>query len=99
MGENSAAGVNMNASMCLGSSIAAPEASVAAGAVTAGTVVTLTAPVPSTAGSKIYYAIGDGAYQEYTEAITINDAMTIKAYTTYNGINTGIKAFAYTIAE
>ena len=58
--------------------VATPKASVKSGTIDAGTVVELTC---ATEGATIFYKIGDGEWQTYTEALTINEdtVLTVKA--------------------
>lgn len=80
--------------------VATPEFSPAAGAVAEGTEVTIST---TTDDATIYYTTnGDEPTTEstvYTEAITINEAMTIKAIAVKNGMpNSDVATAAYTIA-
>ncbi|KAB3530522.1 DUF6359 domain-containing protein [Alkaliphilus serpentinus] len=83
----------------LGASTVAPVvATPEAGAVTAGTQVTLTT---ATEGAAILYTTGAGDPDtEYTQPIVINEATTIKAMATKEGLNnSSISTFAYTMRE
>ena len=74
--------------------VAAPTFNPAAGEVEAGTEVTISAAT----GATIYYAIGEADFEEYTTAIVVNEAVTIKAYATQVGyIDSEIVTSAYTI--
>jgi uncharacterized protein len=79
--------------------VANVTATPAAGAVAAGTSVTLTS---ATAGAEIFYTT-DGsepttASTKYTQAITVNEAMTIKAIGVKAELeNSDVATFAYTI--
>ena len=81
--------------------VATPEFSVASGAVTQGTYVTITC---ETEGAKIYYTT-DGndpteASTEYSTAISVTEAVTIKAIAVKDGMNDSAVASAgYTIKE
>lgn len=76
--------------------VAAPTFSPAAGAVAVGTEVTLTT---TTAGATIQYKLGDGEYQNYSDAIAITDAVTITAKATKEGMTDSDEVVAeYTIA-
>lgn len=76
-------------------------ASPAAGAVAAGTTVTLTTATP---GAKIFYTT-DGSNPtetstEYTGPITIDKSLTIKAIATANGLeNSDVQTFVYTVLQ
>lgn len=80
--------------------VATPTFSPVAGAVAKGTEVTIST---STEDATIYYTV-DGTEPttestEYTEAITINEAMTIKAIAVKDGMpNSDVATAAYTIA-
>ena len=58
--------------------VATPKASVKSGTIDAGTVVELTC---ATEGATIFYKIGNGEWQTYTEALVINEdtVLTVKA--------------------
>ena len=72
----------------------APTFDPAPGEVEAGTEVTISAAT----GATIYYAIGEADFEEYTTAIVVNEAVTIKAYATQVGyIDSEIVTSAYTI--
>jgi hypothetical protein len=76
---------------------ATPTASVAAGAVTSGTAVSLS----SETGATIYYSVDDGnTYSVYSSAITINSPTTLMAYAVKDGKSTSwsIKN-VYTISD
>ena len=79
--------------------VATPEFSVASGAVNSGTEVTITC---STEGAKIYYTT-DGSEPtasstEYTAAISVTEAVTLKAIAVKSGMNNSAVASAsYTI--
>lgn len=83
------------------STVATPKFSVAGGEVAANTTVTLSC---DTAGAKIYYTT-DGSTptsssSEYTGAITIDVAKTIKAIAIKAGMtNSGVATAVYTIAS
>lgn len=49
----------------------------------ASNVVTITC---GTAGTSLYYAIGDGEFAAYTEGVEIDETVTIKAYATKSGL-------------
>ena len=80
--------------------VAAPAFSPEAGAVAAGTVVTITSP---TEGASIYYTL-DGteptkASTLYTGGITVSDAVTVKAVATKEGmLDSEVVTASYTIA-
>ena len=79
--------------------VATPEFSVASGAVDSGTSVTITC---STDGAKIYYTT-DGTEPtaestEYTAAISITEAVTLKAIAVKDGMNdSAVSSASYTI--
>ena len=74
----------------------APTFNPAAGEVEAGTEVTISAAT----GATIYYAIGEADFEEYTTAIVVNEAVTIKAYATQVGyIDSETVTVNYTIKE
>ena len=81
--------------------VATPTFSVESGAVNSGTSVTITC---STEGAKIYYTT-DGsdptaASTEYTAAISITEAVTVKAIAVKSGMNDSVVAsVSYTIKE
>lgn len=76
--------------------VAAPTFSPAAGAVAAGTKVTLTT---TTADATIQYKLGDGEYLNYSDAITITGDVTITAKATKEGMTDSDEVVAaYTIA-
>lgn len=79
--------------------VAAPTASEPAGAVASGTNVSLSC---ATTGAKIYYTT-DGSTPttsstEYTTAIEITSAMTIKAIAVKDGKTSSVAEFAYTLS-
>ena len=79
--------------------VATPEFSIESGAVNSGTSVTITC---STVGAKIYYTT-DGSdptasSTEYTEAISVTEAVTLKAIAVKNGMNdSAVASASYTI--
>ena len=79
--------------------VATPEFSVASGAVNSGTEVTITC---STEGAKIYYTT-DGSEPtasstEYTAAISVTEAVTLKAIAVKDGMNdSAVASVSYTI--
>ena len=79
--------------------VATPEFSVASGAVDSGTSVTITC---STDGAKIYYTT-DGndptaESTEYSDAISITKAVTVKAIAVKSGMNdSAVESVSYTI--
>ena len=79
--------------------VAAPEFSVASGAVNSGTEVTITC---ATEGAKIYYTT-DGteptaSSTEYTTAIGVTEAVTVKAIAVKSGMNeSAVASVSYTI--
>ena len=79
--------------------VATPEFSVDSGAVNGGTEVTITC---ATEGAKIYYTT-DGTEPtaestEYTEAISITKAVTLKAIAVKDGMNdSAVASASYTI--
>ena len=79
--------------------VASPEFSVESGAVNSGTEVTITC---STEGAKIYYTT-DGneptaSSTEYTAAIRITEAVTLKAIAVKDGMNdSAVASASYTI--
>ena len=79
--------------------VATPEFSVASGEVDSGTEVTITC---STEGAKIYYTT-DGSEPtasstEYTEAISVTEAVTLKAIAVKSGMNdSAVASASYTI--
>lgn len=76
--------------------VAAPTFSPAAGAVAAGTEVTL---ATTTAEATIQYKLGDGEYQNYSDAIVVNGDVTITAKATKEGMTDSEEVeAAYTIA-
>ena len=81
--------------------VATPEFSVASGEVDSGTEVTITC---STEGAKIYYTT-DGTEPtaestEYTDAISVTEAVTLKAIAVKDGMNNSAVASAsYTISS
>ena len=81
--------------------VATPEFSVASGAVNSGTSVTITC---ATDGAKIYYTT-DGteptaSSTEYTGAISITEAVTLKAIAVKSGMNdSAVASVSYTIKE
>ena len=88
-----------SASYTIKGTVASPEFSLASGAVESGTEVTITC---STEGAKIYYTT-DGTEPtalstEYTEAISVTAAVTLKAIAVKSGMNNSAVASAsYTI--
>ena len=88
-----------SASYTIKGTVASPEFSVESGAVNSGTTVTITC---STEGAKIYYTT-DGTEPtalstEYTEAISVTAAVTLKAIAVKSGMNNSAVASAsYTI--
>ena len=81
--------------------VATPEFSVASGAVDSGTKVEITC---ATDGAKIYYTI-DGSNPtasstEYTAAISITEAVTLKAIAVKDGMNdSAVSSASYTISS
>ena len=81
--------------------VATPEFSVASGAVNSGTSVTISC---STEGAKIYYTT-DGTKPtaestEYTSAISVTSAVTLKAIAVKDGMNDSVVAsVSYTISS
>ena len=81
--------------------VATPAFSVASGAVVSGTSVTITC---STEGAKIYYTT-DGTKPtaestEYTSAISITEAVTVKAIAVKDGMNnSAVASVSYTISS
>ena len=81
--------------------VATPIFSVASGAVNSGTSVTITC---STEGAKIYYTT-DGTEPtasgtEYANAISITEAITLKAIAVKSGMNdSAVASVSYTIKE
>ena len=79
--------------------VATPEFSVASGAVNSGTEVTITC---ATEGAKIYYTT-DGSdptasSTEYTDAINVTEAVTLKAIAVKDGMNnSAVASVSYTI--
>ena len=90
-----------SASYTIKGTVATPEFSVASGAVNSGTSVTITC---STEGAKIYYTT-DGneptaSSTEYTAAISVTEAVTLKAIAVKDGMNNSAVASAsYTISS
>ena len=77
--------------------VAQPTFNPAAGAVTKGTEVELSC---ETVDATIYYALGESEeYEEYSEAITINAATTIKAYAKLGDVQSTTVVADYTIAK
>ncbi len=76
--------------------VATPTFSVAAGAVAEGTQVEIEC---ATEGASIFYTIdGTENWLPYTEAIAINEALTLKAYATKDGMdNSAVATADYTI--
>ena len=75
--------------------VATPTATPAAGAVDSGTTVTFSC---ATEGAAIQYKAGDGAWTDYTGALTITEAVTFTVKATKEGMNDSAEAtFAYTI--
>ena len=81
--------------------VAIPEFSIASGAVDSGTEVTISC---STEGAKIYYTT-DGSEPtasstEYTSAISITEAVTVKAIAVKDGMNnSAVASVSYTISS
>ena len=81
--------------------VASPEFSVASGAVNSGTKVTITC---ATESAKIYYTT-DGTEPtaestEYTAAISITDAVTLKAIAVKSGMkDSAVASASYTISS
>ena len=81
--------------------VAIPEFSIASGAVVSGTSVTITC---STEGAKIYYTT-DGTKPtaestEYTSAISVTSAVTLKAIALKSGMNdSAVASASYTISS
>ena len=79
--------------------VASPEFSLASGAVNGGTKVTITC---ATEGAKIYYTT-DGSEltassTEYTDAISVMEAVTLKAIAVKSGMNnSAVESASYTI--
>ena len=88
-----------SASYTIKGTVATPEFSLASGAVESGTTVTITC---STEGAKIYYTT-DGneptaSSTEYTAAIRITEAVTLKAIAVKDGMNdSAVASASYTI--
>ena len=88
-----------SASYTIKGTVSTPEFSVASGAVDSGTSVTITC---STDGAKIYYTT-DGTEPtaestEYTAAISITEAVTLKAIAVKDGMNdSAVSSASYTI--
>ena len=88
-----------SASYTIKGTVATPAFSVASGAVESGTTVTITC---STEGAKIYYTT-DGneptaSSTEYTAAISITEAVTLKAIAVKSGMNdSAVASASYTI--
>ena len=88
-----------SASYTIKGTVATPAFSVASGAVESGTTVTITC---STEGAKIYYTT-DGneptaSSTEYTAAISITEAVTLKAIAVKDGMNdSAVASASYTI--
>ncbi len=87
-----------SASYTIKGTVATPAFSVAAGEVTSGTIVTITC---ATEGSKIYYTTDGSAptasSTEYTAAISITEAVTIKAIAVKDGMNdSAVASTSYT---
>ena len=88
-----------SASYTIKGTVATPEFSLASGAVESGTSVTITC---STEGAKIYYTT-DGneptaSSTEYTAAISITEAVTLKAIAVKDGMNdSAVASASYTI--
>ena len=77
--------------------VAQPTFNPAAGAVTKGTEVELSC---ETVDATIYYALGESDdFVEYSEAITINAATTIKAYAKLGDVQSTTVVADYTIAK
>ena len=79
--------------------VATPEFSVASGAVNSGTKVTITC---STVGAKIYYTTDDSdptaESTPYSEAISVTEAVTVKAIAIKEGMNnSAVASVSYTI--
>ena len=90
-----------SASYTIKGTVATPAFSVASGAVNSGTSVTISC---STEGAKIYYTT-DGSdptasSTEYTEAISVTEAVTLKAIAVKDGMNDSVVAsVSYTISS
>ena len=88
-----------SASYTIKGTVATPEFSLASGAVNSGTTVTITC---STDGAKIYYTT-DGSEPtasstEYTAAISVTAAVTLKAIAVKSGMNdSSVASASYTI--
>ena len=88
-----------SASYTIKGTVASPEFSLASGAVNSGTEVTITC---STEGAKIYYTT-DGteptaSSTEYTAAISVTEAVTLKAIAVKSGMNdSDVASVSYTI--
>ena len=79
--------------------VATPEFSVASGAVNSGTSVTITC---ATDGAKIYYTTDEteptASSTEYTAAISVTEAVTLKAIAVKSGMNdSAVASVSYTI--
>ena len=79
--------------------VATPEFSVASGAVNSGTSVTISC---ATEGAKIYYTTDDSdptaSSTEYTTAISVMEAVTLKAIAVKDGMNdSAVASVSYTI--
>lgn len=49
----------------------------------------------ATTGATIYYKVNDGSYKKYTEPFYITKNSTVKTYAKKNGVNSGVKTYAY----
>ena len=79
--------------------VATPAFSIASGAVNSGTSVTISC---STEGAKIYYTTDEteptASSTEYTEAISVTEAVTLKAIAVKSGMNdSAVASVSYTI--
>ena len=88
-----------SASYTIKGTVATPIFSVASGAVNSGTSVTISC---ATEGAKIYYTTDEteptASSTEYTEAISVTEAVTLKAIAVKSGMNDSVVASAsYTI--
>ena len=88
-----------SASYTIKGTVATPEFSVASGAVNSGTSVTISC---STEGAKIYYTTDDSdptaESTPYSEAISVTEAVTLKAIAVKSGMNnSAVASVSYTI--